>query len=155
MASVETSQEVNVPIRTAYDQWTQFESFPQFMEGIEKVEQITDTQVRFTGDVYGKTRTWEARIVDQIPDNRIAWQSIEGAKNDGTVRFEPVDANTTRIDLSLEFEPESFTEKVGDVLGLVEARVKGDLKRFKDFIEERGVEEGAWRGEVHGGVQTR
>jgi uncharacterized membrane protein len=149
MASVEASQEVGVPLRTAYNQWTQFETFPEFMEGIESVNQITNDRVRFTGDIYGKKETWEARIVQQERDHRISWVSEQGARNDGTVRFEPVDPGTTRIHVRIEFEPESFVEKVGDALGVVDARVKGDLRRFKEFIEDRGAAEGGWRGEIH------
>lgn len=152
MASVKTTKEIDVPVRTAYNQWTQFESFPRFMEGIEKVEQLSDTRVRFTGNVYGVTRTWEADIVEQTPDERIAWMSRAGPKHGGTVLFEAVNPTRTRITLLLEYDPEGVTEKVGDALGLFESRVRGDLDRFREFIEREGHEEGAWRGEIHGNV---
>lgn len=155
MASVQTTIEVDVPVRTAYDQWTQLESFPEFMEGIKHVEQLSATHVRFKGEIMGKSRTWEARIVEQVPDQRIAWKSIEGAENGGTVLFEPLGPSTTKVTLLLEYAPESWTEKTGDALGIFEARVKKDLHNFKEYIEGRGVETGAWRGEVHGGVQTK
>lgn len=155
MASVDTSIEVNVPVSTAYNQWTQLESFPRFMDNIESVNQIDDTTVEFKGEIGGVERRWKARVVEQTPDERIAWKTIEGTQNDGTVLFEPVDANRTRIKLMLDYEPSSFTEKAGDVMGIFESQVKKDLNNFKRFIEEQGGEEGAWRGEVHGGVRSR
>ena len=156
MSTIEKSIEVDVPVRTAYDQWTQFETFPQFMEGVESVQQLDDKRLHWKAEIAGATREWDAEIVDQTPDERITWRSLAGTKNDGTVSFASEDANRTRVTLRLEYEPEGVTEKAGDALKLVDHRVKGDLDRFKKFIESRGTETGAWRGEVDpgGGVQS-
>jgi uncharacterized membrane protein len=142
------SIDVNVPVRTTYDQWTQFESFPKFMEGVEKVEQLDDTTLRWTAEIAGQKHTWKARITEQIPDQRIAWTSIEGAKNAGVVTFHRLDDNRTRVTLQVDVDPEGPVHNLGDALGFVQRRVKGDLERFKEFIERRGKETGAWRGKV-------
>jgi uncharacterized membrane protein len=143
--------EVDVPVRVAYDQWTQFESFPQFMEGVERVVQLDDKTIEWTANVAGKVKHWRAEIVEQRPDDMVAWRSTEGAQNDGAVRFETLGADRTRLVLQLDVEPEGLVEKAGDALGVVERRVKGDLERFKDFIENRGQATGAWRGTVDDG----
>jgi uncharacterized membrane protein len=143
--------EVGVPTRVAYDQWTQFESFPRFMEGVERVVQLDDKTLEWTAGIAGKTKHWRAEIVEQRPDELIAWRSIEGARNDGAVRFEALDAGRTRVVLQLDVEPEGLVEKAGDALGIVERRVRGDLERFREFIEHRGQATGAWRGEVDDG----
>jgi uncharacterized membrane protein len=148
MSKIVESVDVDVPVRTAYDQWTQFESFPMFMEGVEKVEQLDDTTLRWTASIAGQKRTWKARITEQVPDERIAWTSTEGAKNAGVVTFHRLDDNKTRVTLQMEVDPEGPVDNIGDALGLLERRVEGDLKRFKEFIEGRGVETGAWRGSV-------
>ena len=148
MSTVQKSIEVEVPVTTAYDQWTQFESFPHFMEGVEKVEQITDTRTHWVTKVAGTTREFDAEITEQVPDKRIAWRAVDGPDQGGVVMFEPVDAGTTRVLVEMDFEPEGATEKAGDALGVIDRRVKGDLDRFKEFIEGRGVETGAWRGQV-------
>ncbi len=150
MSTIEKSVTVEVPVRTAYDQWTQFESFPQFMEGVESVTQIDDKHLHWKAEIAGVKREWDAEIVDQTPDERVTWRSMGGTKNDGTVSFrtEPGVANATQVSLRLEFEPEGPVEKAGDLLQLVERRVGGDLDRFKEFIESRGAETGGWRGEV-------
>jgi uncharacterized membrane protein len=148
MSEIIETIDVNVPVRTAYDQWTQFESFPQFMEGVERVEQLDDTTVRWTAEIAGKKKTWTAKITEQTPDQRIAWKSIEGAENAGVVTFHRLDDNKTRVTLQLDVDPEGPVENVGDALGFVQRRAKGDLERFKDFIESRGTETGAWRGTV-------
>ncbi len=148
MSLVEQSIEVNVPARTAYNQWTQFEDFPRFMEGVEKVVQKDDTTLHWTADIGGAEREWEAKITEQTPDQRIAWTSMDGPYNSGVVTFHRIDDNTCRVMLQMEVVPENFRDKVADVLGVVRGRVKGDLERFKSFIEERGHETGAWRGEV-------
>jgi uncharacterized membrane protein len=153
MSRIVEEIEVDVPVRVAYDQWTQFESFPQFMEGVDRVVQIDDTTLEWTATIAGKTKHWRAEIVEQRPDELISWRSIEGARNDGTVRFEAVTPNRTRIELELDVEPEGLLEKAGDALGIVERRVRGDLERFREFIEARGHESGAWRGQVHDGVE--
>jgi uncharacterized membrane protein len=147
MSTIEKSIDVAVPVRTAYNQWTQFESFPQFMEGVQQVRQLDDTHVQWTAEIGGISREWEAEIVDQTTDERVTWRSTDGTTNRGTVSFAP-QAPGTRVTLRLEFEPEGIVEKVGDVLGVVERRAQGDLERFKTFIEARGVESGGWRGEV-------
>jgi len=147
MSTIEKAIDVEVPVRTAYDQWTQFESFPKFMEGVEQVRQLDDTHVHWRAEIGGITREWDAEIVDQTPDERVTWRSTDGTTNQGTVSFAP-EAPGTRVTLRLEFEPEGIIEKAGDVLGIVERRAEGDLKRFKSFIESRGVESGGWRGEV-------
>lgn len=147
--------EVGVPTRVAYDQWTQFESFPRFMEGVERVVQLDDKTLEWTAGIAGKTKHWRAEIVEQRPDELIAWRSIEGAQNDGAVRFETLDAGRTRVVLQLDVEPEGLVEKAGDALGIVERRVRGDLERFCEFIEHRGQATGAWRGEVDDGQVAR
>jgi uncharacterized membrane protein len=140
--------DVAVPVRTAYDQWTQFESFPSFMEGVKSVRQLDDTTLVWVADVGGRDETWKARITEQQPDQRIAWTAIEGAGNAGVVTFHRLDEGRSRVTLQLEVEPEGPVEKAGDAMGVVQRRVKGDMKRFKDFIEARGTETGAWRGTV-------
>jgi uncharacterized membrane protein len=151
MAYVEDSIEVNVPVRTAYNQWTQFEEFPRFMEGVKEVRQLDNRRLFWHAEIAGRDEQWEAEIYEQEPDRVIAWRSTSGAANGGRVTFEPVDANRTRINVRIEYEPQNFVEKAGDALGIVKARVHGDLQRFKEFIESRGTETGAWRGEIHGG----
>ncbi len=146
--TVEESIEVKVPVRTAYDQWTQFETFPQFMEGVESVTQVDDTHLRWRADIAGVTRQWDAEITEQTPDQRIAWKATSGAENAGVVTFHRIDDETTKVMLQLDFEPEGVVEQAGDALGFVKRRATGDLGRFKEFIEARGAETGAWRGEV-------
>ena len=148
MSTIEQSVEVEVPVRTAYDQWTQFEEFPNFMEGVEEVKQLDDVTLHWKASVAGQTREWDAKITEQVPDQRIAWTNIDGASNAGVVTFHRLDDNRSKVMLQLEFEPEGLVEKAGDALGVVKARTKGDLERFKAFIESRGRETGAWRGEV-------
>ena len=155
MSRIEKSIDVNVPVHTAYNQWTQFESFPQFMEGVEEVQQLDDKRLHWRAQIGGKQKEWDAEIVEQQPDRRVAWRSLDGAPNDGIVTFQPIDANSTRVTLALDYAPEGFLENVGDALGFVSGRVKGDLERFKAFIESRGAETGAWRGEIHGGQAAR
>ena len=148
MSNIEQSIEVNVPVQTAYNQWTQFEDFPHFMEGVEEVKQITDTRLRWRAEILGVEREWEAEIDEQTPDQRIAWHALDGTTNAGVVTFHRIDEGVTKVMLQLEIEPEGIVEKAGDILGLVGTRTKGDLERFKRFIESRGTETGAWRGEV-------
>ncbi len=151
MAHTEKSIEVNVPVRTAYNQWTQFEEFPRFMQGVEEVRQLDNQRLYWRAEIGGKTKEWEAEIVEQTPDQRVAWRNTTGAPNGGVVSFHPIDANRTHVTLQLDYEPEGVIESVGSALGFVSGRVEGDLQRFKEYIEARGVESGAWRGEVHGG----
>jgi uncharacterized membrane protein len=148
MSTFEESIEVQVPVRTAYNQWTQFEDFPKFMEGVEEVRQLTDTELQWIAEIAGQRREWKAEITEQKPDERVAWTSREGSTNAGVVTFHRIADDQTRIMLQLEFEPDDAIEKAGDVTGLVKSRVKGDLERFKEFIESRGRETGAWRGTV-------
>jgi len=141
--------EVGVPVRTCYDQWTQFEEFPRFMEGVERVHQIDDAYTEWTAEIGGERRTWAARITEQEPDRRIAWASTEGdVKLGGVVEFESLGDARSAVVLRVEFEPDDTPERTGEALGVVERRVKGDLERFKAFIEERGDATGAWRGEI-------
>ena len=148
MSIIEESIEVKVPVSTAYNQWTQFEEFPRFMEGVEKVIQQDDTRLHWVVEIAGQTREYDATITEQTPDQRIAWRADGEATNAGVVTFHRISDDTTRIMLQLEYEPDGVIEKAGDIVGIVKGRVKGDLKRFKDFIESRGSETGAWRGEV-------
>lgn len=148
MAKYDKSIEVDVPVRTAYNQWTQFEEFPRFMDSIEEVTQLDDTRLHWVANISGQRKEWYAKITEQIPDLRIAWRSEEGEMNGGMVTFEPIGHNRTGINLTMEYEPEGFAESVGDALGFVSRQVDGDLDRFKEFIESRGVETGSWRGTV-------
>ena len=148
MATYEQSIDVNVPVRTAYNQWTQFEEFPRFMEGVESVKQLDDKTLRWKAKIAGKKEEWTAEITEQTPDQRVAWVSTSGARNGGVVTFHRLDDNTTRVMLQIDYEPKGAVENVGDAVGAVERRMKGDLKKFKEFIESRGVETGAWRGEI-------
>jgi uncharacterized membrane protein len=150
MATIEQSIDVNVPVPTAYNQWTQFEEFPRFMEGVKEVRQLDDKHLHWRAEVAGKDKEWEAEIVKQIPDQKIAWRAQAGDWTAGAVDFEPHDGYT-RITLRLDYDPEGVVENVADALGIVSARVKGDLQRFKEFIESRGAETGAWRGEIKQG----
>lgn len=147
MSTIEKSIDVAVPVHAAYDQWTQFETFPEFMEGVEQVRQIDDTHLHWTAEIGGITREWDAEIIDQTTDERVTWHSTDGTTNRGTVSFAP-EAPGTRVTLRLEFEPEGIVEHVGDVLGVVERRAQGDLERFKAFIEEGGSQAGGWRDAV-------
>ncbi|MGW2447455.1 SRPBCC family protein [Streptomyces sp. NPDC001675] len=152
MSQVEESVRVGVPVRTAYNQWTQFETFPEFMEGVERIEQRTDSLTHWVTNVGGVRREFDAAITEQRPDERVAWTTVDGeAKQAGVVTFHRIDDSTTKVMLQLEFEPEGLAETVGDKLGVVKRRVSGDLHRFKDFIEQRGGREtGGWRGEMGG-----
>jgi uncharacterized membrane protein len=151
MSRIIEAIDVDVPVRVAYDQWTQFEQLPQFMEGVERVVQLDDATLEWTAEIAGKVKHWRAEITEQRPDEVIAWRSTEGAQNDGQVRFESLGADRTRIESQVDVEPEGLVEKAGDALGVVERRVRGDLERFKEFIESRGQATGAWRGTVDDG----
>ena len=147
---VEKSIVVDVPVNAVYNQWTQFEEFPQFMGGVQSVTQLDDVRLRWVAEIFGVRREWDATILEQIPDEKIAWAATEGATNAGAVYFAPAGAGQTQVRLSLEFAPEGIVEKVGDLLNVVEKQAESDLERFKAFIEERGSASGAWRGEVTG-----
>ncbi|MFF9984159.1 SRPBCC family protein [Streptomyces erythrochromogenes] len=149
MSQVKESIEVDVPIRTAYDQWTQFESFPQFMDGVERIEQRTDTLTHWVTKIAGVEREFDAEITEQIPDTKVAWVSVGGdTEQSGLVTFQPIDPSHTQVTLMMDFDPDGMAENIGDKLGFVDRQVKGDLKRFKHFIEDRGSATGGWRGQV-------
>jgi uncharacterized membrane protein len=151
METIEESIEVNVPIRTAYNQWTQFEEFPRFMGDIESVQQLDDKRLHWVASVAGRRHEWDAEILEQTPDQKISWRSTSGKHNAGTVIFDKVDENTTRVTVTIVFEPEGVIEKMGEAMGIASMRVKDNMKRFKDLVESRGTETGAWRGEIEGG----
>lgn len=148
MEKIEKSIEVEVPVKTVYNQWTQFEDFPHFMEGVKSVKQTDDTHLHWIAEVGGKEKEWDSEIAEQIPDNRIAWHSTSGSTVNGVVTFHYLNPNTTKVMLQMEYDPKGFIENIGDALGFVSRRVEGDLARFKKFIENRRQETGAWRGEV-------
>jgi uncharacterized membrane protein len=150
MARFEDDIDVEVPVSVAYDQWTQFESFPQFMHGVESVTQENDRTLTWAATIAGRRKQWTAEITDQTPDARIAWRSTSGASNAGVVTFEPLGPNRTRVSLTLDVDPDGIVETAGANLGVLEAQVKDDLERFKEFVERRGTPTGAWRGEIHG-----
>jgi uncharacterized membrane protein len=153
MPKIEDSIEVQVPVRQAYNQWTQFEEFPAFMEGIQSVQQLDDTHVHWVAEIRGESREWTTEIVEQQPEKKVAWKTIEGEiRNDGVVTFEQVAGGQTRVNVQMDVEGESTAENVaGDLLGVVKRQVHGDLERFKQLIENRDEETGAWRGEVRDG----
>ena len=149
---VEKSILVNVPVSTAYNQWTQFEDFPQFMSGVKSVTQLDDDELAWVAEIMGLRRQWKARILEQVPDQKVAWAATEGATNAGAVTFEDVGGGQTSVHLSLEYEPEGFLEGLGDKLHVVEKQAEGDLGRFKAFIESEGYATGAWRGSLNEGA---
>ena len=151
MQTIEQSIEVNVPVNTAYNQWTQFEDFPKFMEGVESVTQLDDAHLHWVAEIAGKKHEWDAEISEQRPDERVAWRSTDGKTNAGVVTFHRIDDSTTRVMLQMDWAPEGVVESAGAAMGFDERRVKGDLERFKELIESRGQETGAWRGEVEQG----
>lgn len=149
MSAVEESVEVQVPVSTAYNQWTQFEEFPHFMDGVERIEQRTPTLTHWVTSIGGVKREFDAEITEQIPDERVAWTTVAGeAKQAGVVTFHRLDDTHTKVMLQLEHDPQGIADTVGDKLGFVSRQAKGDLKRFKQYIESRGLETGAWRGQV-------
>jgi uncharacterized protein (TIGR02271 family) len=155
MQTIEKSINVHVPVRTAYNQWTQFEEFPRFMEGVEEVRQLDDRHVHWTAEIAGKRKEWDAEISEQTPDQRISWHSVSGVRNAGTVEFRPVDVDETEICVRMEYEPEGMLENIAGFFNTADARVAGDLERFKEFVESRGSETGEWRGEIHEGASAR
>jgi uncharacterized membrane protein len=148
MSTIEESIDINVPVRTAYDQWTQFEEFPAFMEGVDKVTQIDDTHLHWVAEIAGVKREWDSVITEQHPDERVAWTSTSGTSNAGVVTFHKLDDAKTRVMLQLEIQPEGAVERAGDALGIIKRRASGDLERFKELIEQRGTADGGWRGDV-------
>ena len=148
MSYIEKSIQINVPVKAAYNQWTQFEEFPRFMEGVKEVQQLDDTHLYWKAEIGGQEKEWKAEITEQIPDQRIAWTSVGGAWTGGTVTFDPISDATSKVRLRLEYEPQGLIENIGDAAGFVSRRVEGDLERFKEYIERRGQETGAWRGTI-------
>ena len=155
MASVHESIVVDVPVDQAYNQWTQFEEFPKFMEGVKSVQQLDDTHLRWTAQIGSEEHTWEAEISEQMPNRAISWRARDGKYNSGKVTFEPVAGDKSRIDVELTYDTEGWKESAGSTLGFDDRQVQSDLERFKEFIESRAVETGAWRGEVRKGSVTR
>jgi uncharacterized membrane protein len=148
MSTVVESVDVAVPVRTAYNQWTMFEQFPQFMEGVTEVRQLDDTRLHWVVDIAGVHREFDAEITEQHPDERVAWTSVDGPRHAGVVTFHRLDDNNTRVTAQMEIDPDGLVEQVGAKTGIVDMRVKGDLKRFREYIESRGQETGGWRGDV-------
>jgi carbon monoxide dehydrogenase subunit G len=145
---------VNVPVSTAYNQWTQFEEFPHFMGGVKSVKQTSDDRLEWVAEIAGVRRQWTAKVLEQIPDRKVAWAATEGATNAGAVEFEDVGGGQTSIRLTLEYDPEGIVEKVGDKLNVVDRQAEADLQRFKEFIEDAGYASGAWRGSVNEGASV-
>ncbi|MFF5482009.1 SRPBCC family protein [Streptomyces sp. NPDC012935] len=149
MSTVKETVEVEVPVGTAYNQWTQFEEFPNFMEGVEEVRQLDHSHNHWTTKIGGVRREFDTEIVDQLPDERITWRTISGdIQQKGTVRFQRVDDTHTRVELVMDVEPSGAAEKAADMTGTIDRRIKGDMRRFKDYIEHRGIESGSWRGRI-------
>ena len=148
MSKIEASIDVDVPVRVAYDQWTQFEEFPRFMDAVESVTQLDDTHLHWVASIGGHKEEWDAEVTEQHPNERVAWKSTDGKANAGVVTFHRIDDATTRVMVQMEFEPEGMVERAGAAIGAPDRRVKGDLERYKELIESRGTETGAWRGDV-------
>ena len=148
MSQVLEFVEVDVPVRVAYNQWTQFEEFPLFMEGVDEVLQLDDTHLQWVAHIAGAKRRWVSEITEQIPDERVAWTNIDGVTSGGVVTFHRLAPTSTRVTLQLDYEPDGFVETIGDKLGFVTGQARNDLARFRDFVTERGTETGGWRGEV-------
>ena len=155
METIKETTELNVPVSTAYNQWTQFEDFPKFMEAVKSVEQLDDTHQRWTAEVSGETREWRSEIVEQVPDQKVAWRAEDGNGPNGIVTFEPLGQDTTLMTVEMSYEPEGVKEQLGAKVGLDSRQVKEDLKRFKEIVEAMGSETGAWRGEVHAGERQQ
>ena len=148
MERIHESIDVECPVHTAYNQWTQFEEFPRFMEGVKKVTQLSDKRIHWVAEIAGKQKEWNANITEQVPDQRIAWQSESGESTSGIVSFEKLGPSQTRINLEISYDPKGFVESAGDAIGVVSRKVENDLEHFKEFIENRGEETGAWRGTI-------
>ncbi|MFE2427609.1 SRPBCC family protein [Streptomyces sp. NPDC059373] len=149
MSTVAESVDVEVPVHTAYNQWTQFEEFPHFMEGVEQVTQLDDRHNHWVTSVAGARREFDTEIIDQLPDERVAWRTVTGdVRQKGVVTFQRLDETHTRVNLAMDVEPSGLAEKAADMVGIIDRRAKGDLRRFKEYIEDRGSESGAWRGRI-------
>lgn len=151
MERIEKSIDVHCPVRMAYNQWTQFEEFPLFMTGVKSVRQLDDTHVQWHAEFWGRDKAWEAEITEQVPDDHISWRSVTGAPSAGTVRFEPLGPDLTRVRLAMAYQPQGAVEHIGGAIGLLNVRVLATVEDFKDFIENRAKETGGWRGEIHDG----
>jgi uncharacterized membrane protein len=151
MSRIEQSIDVDVPVNVAYNQWTQFEEFPQFMEGVEQVRQIDDAHLQWRASIGGSEQEWQAEITEQRPDERVAWKATGGKENAGVVTFHRLAEDRSKVTVQMDYDPEGVVESLGSAVGADERRVKGDLERFKDLVESRGRESGAWRGEVQSG----
>ncbi|WP_232533147.1 MULTISPECIES: SRPBCC family protein [Ramlibacter] len=147
-SSVEESIELAVPVSTAYNQWTQFEEFPRFMASVEHVEQVDDTHLHWRAVVAGRAKEWDSEITEQVPDQRIAWRSTSGTPNAGMVTFHRLGDNRTRVQLQMDYQPETRAEKAGAAVGAVKLAARGNLRRFKELVEARGMATGGWRGTV-------
>ncbi len=148
MSTVVETVDVAVPVRTAYNQWTQFEEFPNFMDGVEEIRQVTDDMTHWVIEIGGVRREFDAKITEQHPDERVAWTTLDGPKHAGGVTFHRLDDTHTRVTAQMDIDPEGFAETVADKAGVIDRKVKADMKRFKEFIEARGMETGAWRGDI-------
>ena len=148
MSTIEQSIELDVPVQTAYNQWTQFEEFPKFMEGVEQIRQLDDRHLHWVAEFGGTRHEWDAEITEQLPDERVAWRNTDGKDNAGVVTFHRLDDDKTRVTVQMDFVPEGIVEKLGSAIGAPDRRVEGDLERFKEFIESHGGETGGWRGTV-------
>jgi uncharacterized membrane protein len=151
MERLQKSIEVDRPLDQVYNQWTQFEEFSRFMEGVKSVKQLDDTRLHWAAEIGGKEKEWTAKIIEQIPDHRIAWESESGEFTSGVVSFQSLGPNRTRVTLEISYDPKGFVENAGDAIGVVSRRVENDLKRFKEFLENRGQETGGWRGTIREG----
>jgi uncharacterized membrane protein len=147
-SSIVETIEVNVPVNTAYNQWTQFEDFPQFMASVHEIRQLDDKHLHWKANVAGEEKEWDVEITEQIPDKRIAWRSTSGVPNAGVATFHKISEDVTRVALQMDYQPEGALEKIGDALGAVRMELRGNLQRFKEMLESRGKETGAWRGSV-------
>ena len=151
MERIQKSIDVDRPLHQVYNQWTQFEEFPQFMEGVKEVKQFDDTRLHWVAEIAGKEKQWNAKIIEQIPDLRVAWESESGEYTSGVVSFQALGPDRTRVTLELSYDPKGFIENAGDTIGVVSRRIENDLEHFKEFIENRGQETGAWRGTIREG----
>jgi uncharacterized membrane protein len=154
METITKEIEVRAPLRAVYNQWTQFEEFPRFMEGVKEVRQLDEKRLWWRAEILGQDVEWEAEIFEQVPDQRIAWRSVTGHPNVGAVYFKALDSERTNVKLVIDYQPLGVAETIADKLGALTLRVEGDLRRFREFIEERGAETGGWRGEIREGAQT-
>lgn len=149
MAQVLDSIDVNVPVTVAYNQWTQFESFPHFLSFVDEITQVSDTLTHWKVTIAGAQREFDAEITEQHPDERVAWNSVGGEVNHaGVVTFHRLSDTESRVTVQIDWEAAGIVEKVGAALGIDDHAIKSDLKNFKKFIEDAHAATGAWRGDV-------